>query len=122
VTSPRPHPLDQVEIRFGLAGGVLVLAVAAARLLGLDVEYAGLLLLVVCAGLAGAVGRGRAVVLGLTAWALLTGFVAHRYGELSLAPADLRLMAVFVATALASSRLLQHGTRSTQPATYRRTA
>ncbi|GAB7005020.1 hypothetical protein JCM18899A_24930 [Nocardioides sp. AN3] len=119
--STRPHPLDQVEIRFGIGGGVLVLAVIAARLAGLDEAYAALLLLGVCAVLGGTVGRGRAAVLGLTAWALVTGFVTHRYGVLTFAPSDLLLMLVLVVATVGSSSLVQHASRPARPRpSYRR--
>ena len=109
--SIRPHPLDQVEIRFGIGGGVLVLTTVAARLAGLDEQYAALALLAVAAVLGATVGRVRAAVLGLTAWALLTGFVTHRYGVLTFAPSDLLLMTALVATAVGASSVVQHASR-----------
>ena len=127
VVSTRPHPLDQVEIRFGIGGGVLVLTTLAARLADLDEQYAALLLLAVSAILGATVGRVRAAALGLTAWALLTGFVTNRYGALTFAPSDLLLMTALVATAVGSSAAVQHASRPAasvpaQRSSYGRTA
>jgi hypothetical protein len=105
--STRPHPLDQVELRFGIGGGVLVVAVLLARLAALDEAYAALLVASVAAVLGAVVGRGRAAVLGLTAWALLTGFVTHRYGLLTFTPSDLMLLALLVATSVGASALVR---------------
>ena len=127
VVSTRPHPLDQVEIRFGIGGGVLVLTTLATRLAGLDEQYAAVALLSVAAVLGATVGRVRAAVLGLTAWALLTGFVTHRYGTLTFAPPDLLLMAALVATAVGGSCVVQRASHPPRPvraprSSYGRTA
>jgi hypothetical protein len=115
----RPHPLDQVEIRFGIGAGGLVLAVIVARLAGLDEAPAAVLLLGVTAALGATVGRGLAALLGLTAWALLTGFVTHRYGVLTFAPADLLLMAVLLASAVGASSVARHAPHRRRRAPHR---
>lgn len=118
----RPHPLDQIEIRFGAGGGVLVLTVVLARLARLDEPYAALLVLVVTAALATTVGRGRAVVLGMTGWALFTGFLVHRYGVLTLAPGDLLLLAVLTTVAVGGSVVGHRPARRPADPTYGRLA
>jgi hypothetical protein len=90
------HPLDQVGIRFAAAGGVLVAAVGLPRLAGLD-ELGTLGVVLVSATVLGAtVTPGLAATLGITAWALFTGFVVNDYGLLTFAPADLGRLVVLV--------------------------
>lgn len=101
----RPHPLDQVEIRFGIAGGLVVLVLCAVRLAGLDDGYAFGLLLVTTVALSAAVNRRLAVLLGLSTWALCTGFLTNTYGVLTFSPRDLALMGELVATSLLISHL-----------------
>ncbi|MDH2412974.1 hypothetical protein [Nocardioides sp. CER19] len=121
----RPHPLDQVEFRFGIGAGGLVLAVIVARLAGLDEAHAAVLLLGVTAALGATVSRALAALLGLTAWALLTGFVTHRYGVLTFALSDLLLMTALLAGALGGSSVATHAVRhhrTPHRSTYGRTA
>jgi hypothetical protein len=113
--SHRPHPLEQAEIRFGAAGGVLTLAVLAARVAELGEGRVVVLVLGVTAALGATVGPGRSTVLGLTAWALVTGFVTNRYGLLTFTDADLLLMAALVAAALAGSAAARHPVHPVHP-------
>ena len=55
---------------------------------------------VVTAVFASAVGRRGAVLLGVTGWALCTGFGVNDLGQLTLAPADLLRLSAYVACAL----------------------
>lgn len=103
--SDRPHPLDQVELRFGLGGAVLLLVLLLAGAARLP-EAATLALLVpVTAAVAAVVDLRHAALLGATTWALFTGFVTHHDGRLALGTGDLRTLAGLVVAALVSSLL-----------------
>ena len=103
--STRPHPLDQVGIRFGIAGALLVAVVIVSGLARVDDGYVLGAVLVATAALGATVNRGLAAVLGLTAWALATGFVTNAYGLLTFAGADLELMAALVVSPVLTSHL-----------------
>jgi hypothetical protein len=101
--SDRPHPLDQVELRFGLGGAALLAALLCARVTGLPeaVALTSLFLLTACLG--ATLDLRYAAGLGLASWALFTGFVSHRYGQLGLAAPDLRVLALLVGAAVAGT-------------------
>lgn len=88
---------------FGIANGALILAVIgswAARLGATGTAWAAVL----AAGLLGiGLSRPMAAWLGLNAWALFTGFVENRFGQLSFAGNDVERLVVFTAAALALS-------------------
>jgi preprotein translocase subunit SecY len=97
--------IDEVGVRFGIGNGVLLLltaVVVAARLTG---AYGVGLLLLATAVLAAALDRRHALGLGLAGWAFATGFAIHTLGVLTFAPHDLLLLAVFMLTATATSRV-----------------
>ena len=96
---------DEVEVRFGIGGGVLFVlsgVVVAARL---PSEYGVGLLLVGTVLLSAWLDRPHALGLGVAGWAFATGFAVNTLGVLTLAPFDLLRMAVFVLAAVAISRL-----------------
>jgi hypothetical protein len=101
--SHRPHPLDQVELRFGLGGAVLVVLLLGVRATGLPEAAALTVLLLATTALAALVDLPYAALLGLTAWALFTGFVSHGDGVLGLAASDLRVLALLLGTALTAT-------------------
>jgi hypothetical protein len=53
-------------------------------------------------------GPADGAAIGLVGWALFTGFVRHRYGELSFAAADLEDLVAFVVTVPAAAGTLRH--------------
>jgi hypothetical protein len=90
-------------VRFGIANGVLVVALVAASAAGLDtIETAWAAAL--AAGLLG-IGLSRLMTawLGVIAWAMFTGFVENRFGELTFSDGDVRRLVVFTVAALALS-------------------
>jgi hypothetical protein len=96
---------DEVGVRFGIGGGVLLGlsgVVVAARL---PSEYGVGLLLVATLLLSAWLDRPHALGLGLAGWAFATGFAVNTLGVLTLAPLDLLRMAGFVVAALLISRL-----------------
>ena len=90
-------------MRFGIANGVLVAGLFAAAVAGLHAEQTEFLAVIV-AGLA-SIGLSLVMTawIATVAWALVTGFVENRYGELTLAQGDLDRLFVFAVatTALA---------------------
>ena len=51
------------------------------------------------------VTRGGGLLLGLTCWALLTGFVSNRFGQLTFRPHDLMLLALCLALGAGAAQL-----------------
>jgi hypothetical protein len=90
----------QPGVRFGLANGVLVAVLFVAAVARLQPEETAWVAVLV----AGVVSIGLPVAMttsmGVVAWALVTGFVENRYGELTLAPPDLFRLAVFAISTL----------------------
>jgi hypothetical protein len=91
--------LEEPGVRFGLANGVLVVALlgtGAARLGPHETAWVAVLV-------AGATSVGLSMTvttwMGVISWAYVTGFVQNRYGELTLTPPDLlRLLCFSLAT------------------------
>lgn len=99
------HVLEEGEVRLGLAGGLLVVALLAVTLGGVpDADVRGILL-TLTALLSLTVTRWGGLLLGVTCWALLTGFVTNRAGQLSLAPADLALLAASMVLAVGAAHV-----------------
>ncbi|KRE94282.1 hypothetical protein ASG76_12970 [Nocardioides sp. Soil774] len=86
---------DEVEVRCGLGAATLLL-LAAVGPAGFDGVA---LLLVATTVLAHFLDATRALLLGLTGWALATGFAVNTAGELTLAPWDAVRLGVFVLVA-----------------------
>lgn len=86
------HLLDESGVRLGVAGALLVLVLCVVCWAGVPDKDG--IELVATALLALTVTRGGGLLLGLTSWALLTGFVTNRYGRLTFSPHDLLLLAV----------------------------
>lgn len=113
-TTHQPRPTDQVEIRFGIGGAVLVTVSAATIAFRLPDAYVATALLL-ATGLACLVlSGGFAALLGATGWALVDGFSIHSYGQLGLGGSDLALLGGFVVVAVVAA-FLGH-TRSASPA------
>lgn len=88
---------DEVEVRCGLGAAALLLLTA----IGPDGFDGVALLLVATVVLAHFLDAVRALLLGITGWALATGFVVNTAGELTLARWDAVRLVVFVALAAA---------------------
>lgn len=90
--------LEETEVRLGVAAGLLVVVLCAICWSGvpdrdgIELSATALLSLTVTP-------RGGAL-LGITCWALLTGFVTHRDGRLTFDAHDLLLMAAALAVGL----------------------
>lgn len=100
-----PLLLDEVEFRFGLACGAVVLAMLVAGAFRVPPGATFAAVLILCALLAATLNRPLALVLGMASWALFTGFLTNRYGQLTFARDDLVLMVEFVGPACAASHL-----------------
>ena len=97
---------DEVEVRCGISGGSL-LVLTAALVTAQPPSVGGVaLFLAATVLLAHTLDAPRALLLGLTGWALATGFVVNTAGTLTLAPSDLLRLAVFllVAAGVATGR------------------
>ena len=90
---------DEVEVRCGLGAAALLLLTAVVVSTGPTGTRGVALFLVVTVLLAQLVDAMRALLLGLTGWALATGFVVNTYGDLTLAPRDVLRLAVFLVVA-----------------------
>jgi hypothetical protein len=96
---------DEVGIRFGLGGGLLFLLSGVVVTGRLPSEYGVGLLLVATVLLSVWLDGPHALGLGVAGWAFATGFAVNTLGELTMAPADLLRMSVFVVAAVVTSRL-----------------
>ena len=98
-----PHVLDESEVRLGVAGGLLVVVLCAVCWTGTP-DRDGILL-TVTGLLSLTVTRWGGVLLGVTCWGLLTGFVTNRYGRLTFAPHDLVLLGVAVGVSVGAAHV-----------------
>ena len=97
--------LDQSGVRWGIAGGTLLLGAAVCAAAPLAGWSGVLTLLALTAGWCRALPLPQALALGVSGWAFATGFAVHGYGELTFAPGDLLRLALFLITAaLAAGR------------------
>lgn len=102
----RPPGLrDLPEVRFGFAEASLLVAATFCARLGVDVRVGQVMLVAVAVAACLALPVRFAVVVGLSAWAFLTGFVVNAVGQLSFHPADLDRMGVLVLVALLAATL-----------------
>ena len=90
-------------VRFGIANGLLVVALIAAWAARLGPDQTAWVA-VLAAGLLGTgLSRPMTAWLGLIAWAWFTGFVENRFGELTFAGADVQRLVAFTVATLALS-------------------
>lgn len=93
------------EVRLGLGGGGLLITTAACVALGVPTTVTGIALLVQTGLCSLALAhRAAAVLLGVTGWAMCTGFAVNQLGQLTFARGDLLRLAVYLACALAFRR------------------
>ena len=96
---------DEVEVRCGLGAASLLLLTAVVVSTGPTGFDGVALFLAATVLLAQVVDRARALLLGLTGWALATGYVVNSAGDLTLSPRDaLRLVVFLVASAGVAAR------------------
>lgn len=88
---------DETGVRFGIATGVLVLALVVAGLTGLDATGTALAVILAAGIAAGLLPVPAGASLGVIAWAFFTGFDVHSYGQLTFTGPDLLRLAVFAA-------------------------
>jgi branched-subunit amino acid ABC-type transport system permease component len=107
-SSARPRLTDEPGIRFGIANAVLVAALIVAWAVGLDVTATAVLAVVVASVASVRLPIVTALALGVIGWALFTGFVEHRYGQLTFTDDDVRRLASFAFATSALSFLMRH--------------
>ncbi|MBM7517750.1 hypothetical protein [Nocardioides nitrophenolicus] len=101
---PEPRLLEEPAVRFGLGGFALFLAAGLVSALDLSAVPGSAVVLAVTAVAALPLSRSLGSGIGIAGWAFAEGFAVHAYGELTLAPADLALLAGFVLVGLAAAR------------------
>ena len=100
---------DDVEVRCSLGAGALLVLTAVLDTAEPTVGDGVALFLAATVLLSHLLDAPRALLLGLTGWALATGFVINTAGDLTLAPWDvLRLVVYLLAAAGMAGR--RHGT------------
>jgi hypothetical protein len=90
---------DEVEVRCGIGAGALLVLTAALVTTRPPTVDGVALFLAATVLLAHVLDAPRALLLGLTGWALATGFVVNTAGTLTLAPLDTLRLAVFLLAA-----------------------
>ena len=90
---------DEVEVRCGIGAGTLLVLTAALVTARPPAVEGVALFLAATVLLAHMLDPPRALLLGLTGWALATGFVINTAGDLTLAPLDTLRLAVFLLAA-----------------------
>lgn len=102
-----PRVTGEPDVRFGIATGLLVLALIGAWALGLGTAATVWLAAGVTGPLGVGLSRWRAGWLGPIAWACFTGFVQNRFGQLTFAADDVRRLALFTLAGLVLPGLLR---------------
>jgi hypothetical protein len=97
----RPRMSDEPGVRFGIANGVLVLTLLAAAVSRLGLTRTELLVILVAGVASCGLSARMTTSIGVVAWALVTGFVEHSYGQLTFGAADLERLALFAIATLA---------------------
>lgn len=92
--------LDVDHVRTGIGGGSLLVVTSALVVTRVPTPAFSAVLVVATMVVASAVGRPGALLLGVTGWALCTGFGVNELGQLTFAPADLLRLAVYVGGAV----------------------
>lgn len=112
-TNLRPRMVDDPGIWFGIATGLVLVALLAGGLAGLGSFATALLALAVAAAAAIRLPVAPAVALGAVLWAFFTGFDVNTFGQLTFGADDLARLATFaLATATFSfvaRRAVRHG-------------
>jgi hypothetical protein len=90
---------DEVEVRCAIGAGALLVLTAVLVTAQPTVVDGVVVFLAATVLLAHLLDATRAVLLGLTGWALATGFVVNTAGDLTLMPWDALRLAVFLLAA-----------------------
>lgn len=98
VSEPELMRVDGVRV--GTGGAALLVMTATGVAVGLSTTGFTVLLAVATGLCAATVGHPGALLLGVTGWALLTGFGVNELGELTFTPADCLRLVAFVGCAL----------------------
>ncbi|KRA39207.1 MULTISPECIES: hypothetical protein [unclassified Nocardioides] len=93
-------PVDRPEVRFGMAGGSLLVGAAMCTALPLSGWYGVVLLLAIAAAWCVVLPLGLAIGVGVSAWAFATGFAVNDFGVLTFAPADLLRLGLYAGVAV----------------------
>jgi hypothetical protein len=91
-----PRASDEDGIRFGIAEAALVGALLVASLFRLDQQLTLALVAVTTVSAGALVGPVWAAGLGVSAWAMFTGFAEHTFGILTFAGPDLLRLGLLV--------------------------
>lgn len=92
--------LEVNDVRVGVGGGTLLVATAALVVASPPTAVFTAALAAVTGLCSLVVRRPGALLLGVTGWALCTGFGVNELGQLTFAPADLVRLAAYVGCAL----------------------
>ena len=93
------HLLDVDRVRIGVGGGVLFVVNSALVATAVPTPVFVAVLVVATVVVASTVALPGALLLGLTGWALSTGFGVNQLGQLTFAPHDLLRLLVYVGSA-----------------------
>jgi hypothetical protein len=93
--------LDVDRVRVGAGGAGLLVVTATLVAVGMPTWAFTATLAAVTTVFASTVDRPGALLLGVTGWALCTGFGVNQFGQLTFASADLLRLAAYVGCALA---------------------
>ncbi|KAA1416873.1 hypothetical protein F0U44_16945 [Nocardioides humilatus] len=92
--------LEVDQVRVGAGGAGLFIVTAALVAIGMPTSAFVATLAVVTGVLASVVGRPGALLLGITGWALCTGFGVNDLGQLTFTGGDLVRLALYAGCAL----------------------
>jgi two-component system sensor histidine kinase KdpD len=109
-----PLALEQVEVRGALSCLAVVPVLIVCDLFRLPPLITAGVVAALVLVVAPVLTRSLSLLLAITAWACLTGFVTHSRGELAFRRGDLVLLGVLLVTAMAT-HLPRHGTPRARP-------
>jgi hypothetical protein len=95
-----PDLLHVDGVRVGMGGAALLVMTAAGVAVGLSTSGFTVVLAVIAGACAATVGQPGALLLGVTGWALCTGFGVNELGELTFAQTDCLRLVAYVGWAL----------------------
>lgn len=109
----RPAALSQVEVRGALASFAVVPLLVACHLLHLPTAATAGTVAVYALLVAPTLSRPLALLVAITGWACLTGFVTHTQGQLAFGQGDLGLLLLLLLTTLVARPGAARTTRRT---------
>jgi hypothetical protein len=93
------HVLEQAGVRLGVAGGAEYVAMGVLVAAGAPTSAGVAVLLALTALASPTLPRPAALLLGVTGWALTTGFLVNGLGQLTFRGGDLLRLAAYAAVA-----------------------